>query len=114
MKVTVSRDGVTIGVWERADIKAAVASGELQPTDRYFAQGMQGWRPLSTLTNALSSSQRILRASPLACWQRVATFAGGGLIIAAGFGAIMHPNYLTQALLAAAGFLLVAAASALH
>jgi len=109
MKVTVSRDGVTIGVWERADIKAAVASGELQPTDRYFAPGMHDWVPLSTLTKAFSSSG-IPPSSPLASWHRLATYAGVALILAAGFGAIIHPNYLTQALLAAAGFLLIAAA----
>jgi len=110
MKVTVSRDGVTIGVWERADIKAAVASGELQPTDRYFAPGMPDWVPLSTLTQAFSSSRKIHPSSPLASWHRLATYAGVALILVAGFGAIIHPNYLTQALLAAAGFLLIAAA----
>ena len=113
MKVTVSRDGVAIGVWERADIKGAVASGELQLTDRYFAPGMQSWLPLSTLTKTLSSSEKIPRSSPLASWPGVARSAGGALIFAAGFGAIIQPNYLTQALLAAAGFLLIAAARTL-
>ena len=36
MKVTVSRDGVVIGVYQRKDIRAAVADGSLNLDDRYF------------------------------------------------------------------------------
>ena len=50
MKVTVSRDGVVIGVYQRKDIRAAVADGSLNLDDRYFIQGMHEWLPLSTLT----------------------------------------------------------------
>ena len=117
MKVTVSRDGVAIGVWERADIKAAVATGELQPTDRYFAKGMASWLPLSSLTHAIftpkRASQSIPSLSPVTSWKRAATTAGCALVFLAGFSAIIHPSFLTQALVAAAGFLLIAAARTL-
>ena len=53
MKVTVSRDGVVIGVYQRKDIRAAVADGSLNLDDRYFMQGMHEWLPLSTLTKTL-------------------------------------------------------------
>lgn len=117
MKVTVSRDGVAIGVWERADIKAAVATGELQPTDRYFAKGMARWLPLSSLTNSLSLPKRERQStpplSPATYWRRAATSAGCALVVLAAFGAMIYPNYLTQALMAAAGLLLIAAAQTL-
>ncbi len=81
MKVTVSRDGVAIGVWERADIKAALATGELQPTDRYFAQGMcssasafhpHGCVALTRQRQARYSSPEfrgLLAASDSFCWR---------------------------------------------
>lgn len=117
MKVTVSRDGVAIGVWERADIKAAVATGELQPTDRYFEKGMASWLPLSSLANAFyapkGASRKSDPVSPATSWKRAATSAGCALVVVAAFGAIIYPNYFAQALMAAAGFLLVAAARTL-
>lgn len=117
MKVTVSRNGVAIGVWEQGDIKAAVATGELQPTDRYFASGMASWLPLSSLTNGLSLPKREKGSSPSLgpanYWQRAATSAGGVLIVMAIVGALISPNYFAQGLMAAAGLLLIAAARTL-
>ncbi len=117
MKVTVSRGGVAIGVWDRADLKAAVASGELQPTDRYFASGMASWLPLSSLTNGLSLPKKekgsTTLLSPASYWRRAATSAGGALIVMAVVGALIYPNYFAQGLMAAAGILLIAAARTL-
>ena len=117
MKVTVSRDGVAIGVWERADIKAAVATGELQPTDRYFEKEMASWLPLSSLTTTLYSPKRESRNSaPLSSptyWRQAATTAGGAFVFLAGFSALIHPNYFAQALMFAAGLLLIAGARTL-
>ena len=108
---------MAIGVWDRADLKAAVASGELEPTDRYFASGMSSWLPLSTLTNGLSlpkkekgSTTSLGRA---AYWQRAAISAGSALIVMAGVGALIYPNYFAQGLMAAAGLLLIAASRTL-
>lgn len=109
---------MVIGVWERADIKAAVADGKLRRDDRYFAQGMGDWLPLSTLTSALSSPKRPGRNTPPSgsstFWQRTMTSAGCAFVLVAGFSAIIRPDYLTQALMAAAGLLLVAAARTLQ
>lgn len=108
---------MAIGVWDRADIKAAVATGELQPTDRYFEKEMASWLPLSSLTTTLYSPKRASRSSaPLSSatyWGRAATTAGCALVFLAGFSAIIHPNYFAQALMFAAGLLLIAAARTL-
>ena len=118
MKITVSRDGSVIGVWERADIRAAVAEGELKSDDRYFAQGMSTWLPLSTLMTSIrlpgADSRGIPSISRAAYWQRAMNYVGCALVLMAAFSAIILPNYLAQALVAAAGFLLIASARTLH
>lgn len=119
MKITVSRDGAVIGVWERADIRAAVADGKLKSDDRYFAQGMSTWLPLSTLTTSFGSrgaknnSSSNPSTSRSAVWQRAMMTAGYLLVFTGVFTAITSPNYVTQALIAAAGFVLIAAARTL-
>lgn len=123
MKVTVSRDGVVIGVYLRKDIRAAVADGSLNADDRYFMQGMSEWLPLSTLTKTLKAratesesttpdDQRISTAAKYS-WKRVATSAGHAIVIVAALSALTSPNYWSQALAAAAGGMLILAAQTL-
>jgi hypothetical protein len=122
MKVTVSRDGVVIGVYLREDIRAAVADGILNADDRYFMQGMSEWLPLSTLTKTLKvratkneSTPENQKVSTRAkhSWKRVATSAGYAIVIGAGLSALLSPNYWSQALALAAGCMLILAAQTL-
>jgi len=122
MKITVSRDGAVIGVYERKDIRAAIADGSLNPTDRYFAQGMRTWLPLSTLTKTpgerTTKSERTpedqsIASSAKHSWKRAAASAGYAIIIVAALSASLSAHYLSQALSAAAGVMLILAARTL-
>jgi hypothetical protein len=116
MRVTVARDGAVLGAWERKDIRAAIADGTLKPDDQYFTKGMITWLKLSTLTNALplaSAAHPGDAAIARSYWKQAATCAGWGLIGLAGASAFFNPSYLTQALIAAAGAMLILAARTL-
>ena len=116
MKVTVSRDGVVIGVYQRKDIRAAVADGSLNLDDRYFMQGMHEWLPLSTLTKTLGMRTTEDEGIPTTAkhsWKRVATSVGYTIVFISVLGALLSPNYWSQALSAAAGGMLILAAQAL-
>ena len=89
MKVTISRDGVVIGIYQRKDIRAAVADVRLNSDDRYFMQGMSEWLPLSTLIKTLGgyiaedesipNDQRITTTAKRS-WKRLATSAGYAIV----------------------------------
>ena len=122
MKVTVSRDGVVIGVYQRKDIRAAVADGSLNLDDRYFMQGMHEWLPLSTLTKTLGSRTTEDESTPdgqsmpttaKRSWKQVATSVGYTIVFVSVLGALLSPNYWSQALSAAAGGMLILAARTL-
>jgi hypothetical protein len=122
MKVTVSGDGVVIGVYQRRDIRAAVADGSLNLDDRYFIQGMHEWLPLSTLTKTLGRHTTEGESAPddqnipttaKRSWKQVATSAGYAIVIVACLSALLSPNYWSQALFAAAGGMLILAARTL-
>jgi hypothetical protein len=118
MKITVSRDGTVIGVYERKDIRAAIADGSLNPTDRYFAQGMPAWLPLSTLTKTpggrTTKSERAPEDQSIpSSAKRAAVSAGYALIIVSALSASLSAHYLSQALAAAAGVILILAARTL-
>ena len=122
MKVTVSRDGVVIGVYQRKDIRAAVADGSLNLDDRYFMQGMHEWLPLSTLTKTLGGRTTEDESTPddqsipttaKRSWKRVATSAGYTIVFISALSALLSPNYWSQALSAAAGGILILAAQTL-
>ena len=122
MKVTVSRDGVVIGVYQRKDIRAAVADGSLNLDDRYFMQGMHEWLPLSTLTKTLGGRTTEDESTPddqsipttaKRSWKRVATSVGYTIVFVSVLGALLSPNYWSQALSAAAGGMLILAAQTL-
>ena len=122
MKVTVSRDGAVIGVYERKDIQAAVADGSLNSDDRYFIQGMHGWLPLSNLTKTprirktddkSTSEHRSIPSTAKHSWKRAATSAGFAIVIVAGCAALLSPNYWSQGLSAAGGLMLLFAARTL-
>ena len=122
MKVTVSRDGVVIGVYQRKDIRAAVADGSLNLDDRYFIQGMQEWLPLSTLTKTLGGRTTEDESTPedqsiptttKRSWKQVATSVGYTIVFVSVLGALLSPNYWSQALSAAAGGMLILAAQTL-
>ncbi len=122
MKVTVSRDGVVIGVYQRKDIRAAVADGSLNLDDRYFIQGMHEWLPLSTLTKTLGGRTTEDESTPddqsipttaKRSWKQVATSAGYTIVFVAVLSALLSPNYWSQALSAAAGGMLILAAQTL-
>ena len=122
MKVTVSRDGVVIGVYQRKDIRAAVADGSLNLDDRYFMQGMHEWLPLSTLTKTLGGRTTEDESTPddqsipttaKRSWKQVATSVGYTIVFVAALGALLSPNYWSQALSAAAGGMLILAAQTL-
>jgi hypothetical protein len=122
MKVTVSRDGVVIGVYQRKDIRAAVADGSLNLDDRYFMQGMHEWLPLSTLTKTLGGRTTEDESTPddqsipttaKHSWKRVATSVGYTIVFISVLGALLSPNYWSQALSAAAGGILILAAQTL-
>jgi hypothetical protein len=122
MKVTVSRDGVVIGVYQRKDIRAAVADGSLNLDDRYFMQGMQEWLPLSTLTKTLgghttedksTSDDQSVPTTAKRSWRQVATSVGYTIVFVSVLGALLSPNYWSQALSAAAGGMLILAAQTL-
>ena len=122
MKVTVSRDGVVIGVYQRKDIRAAVADGSLNLNDRYFMQGMQEWLPLSTLTKTLGGRRTEDESTPddqsipttaKRSWKQVATSVGYTIVFVSVLGALLSPNYWSQALSAAAGGILILAAQTL-
>ena len=117
-----SRDGTVIGVYEREDIRAAIAEGSLNPTDRYFAPGMRSWLPLSTLTKTLavrttkserSPEDQRIPSSAKRSWKRAASAAGYAIIIVAVLSAALSTQYLPQALSAAAGVMLIFAARTL-
>lgn len=123
MNVTVSRDGVVIGVYPREDIRAALADGSLNADDRYFMQGMSEWRPLSALTKTLgvretesesTAADEVIPTTAKHSWKRVATSAGYAIVVVAAFSAILSPNYWSQALAAAAGGILILAAQTLR
>ena len=122
MKVTVSRDGVVIGVYQRKDIRAAVADGSLNLDDRYFMQGMHEWLPLSTLTKTLGGRTTEDESTPddqsipttaKRSWKQVATSVGYTIVFVAALSALLSPNYWSQALSAAAGGMLILAAQTL-
>ena len=122
MKVTVSRDGVVIGVYQRKDIRAAVADGSLNLDDRYFMQGMHEWLPLSTLTKTLGGRTTEDESTPddqsipttaKRSWKQVATSVGYTIVFVSVLGALLSPNYWSQALSAAAGGMLILAAQTL-
>ena len=122
MKITVSRDGVVIGVYERADIRGAVADGSLHLDDRYFMQGMREWLPLSNLTKTLGArptadkntpEDQSIPSSARHSWKRTVTSAGYAIVIVAIASALFNPNYWAQALAAAAGVMLIFAAQTL-
>ena len=122
MKVTVSRDGVVIGVYQRKDIRAAVADGSLNLDDRYFMQGMHEWLPLSTLTKTLGKRTTEDEGTPgdqgiptiaKHSWKQVATSVGYAIVFVAALSAFLSPNYWSQALSAAAGGMLILAARTL-
>ena len=122
MKVTVSRDGVVIGVYQRKDIRAAVADGSLNLDDRYFMQGMHEWLPLSTLTKTLgmrttedesTPGDQSIPTTAKHSWKRVATSVGYTIVFISVLGALLSPNYWSQALSAAAGGILILAAQTL-
>jgi len=122
MKVTVSRDGVVIGVYQRKDIRAAVADGSLNLDDRYFMQGMHEWLPLSTLTKTLGMrttedegipDDQSIPTTAKHSWKRVATSVGYTIVFVSVLGALLSPNYWSQALSAAAGGMLILAAQTL-
>ncbi|MGB8341945.1 MAG: hypothetical protein WCE51_10165 [Chthoniobacterales bacterium] len=122
MKVTVSRDGAVIGVYERKDIKAAVADGTLNSNDRYFMQGMLEWLPLSNLTKTSgirktedksTSERQSIPSTAKHSWKGAATSAGYAIVIVAGFAALLNPNYWSQGLSAAGGLMLIFAARTL-
>ena len=124
MKVTVSRDGAVIGVYERKDIQAAVADGSLNSDDRYFIQGMLEWLPLSNLTKTTrirkmedksTSEHRSIPSTAKHSWNRAATTASAGyaIIIVAAFAALVSPNYWSQGLSAVGGLMLIFAARTL-
>ena len=122
MKVTVSRDGVVIGVYQRKDIRAAVADGSLNLDDRYFIQGMHEWLPLSTLTKTLggrtiedesTADDQSIPTTAKRSWKGVATSAGYTIVFVAALSALLSPNYWSQALFAAAGGILILAARTL-
>ena len=122
MKVTVSRDGAVIGVYERKDIQAAVADGSLNSDDRYFMQGMLEWLPLSNLTKTprirktedkSTSEHRSIPSTAKHSWKRAATSAGYAIVIVAAFAALLSPNYWSQGLSAAGGLMLIFAARTL-
>ena len=122
MKVTVSRDGVVIGVYQRKDIRAAVADGSLNLDDRYFMQGMHEWLPLSTLTKTLGRRTTEDESTPedqnipttaKRSWKQVATSVGYTIVFVSVLGALLSPNYWSQALSAAAGGMLILAAQTL-
>ena len=122
MKVTVSRDGTVIGVYEQKDIRAAIADGSLNPTDRYFSPGMRSWLPLSTLTKTLgvrttksekAPEDQSLPSSAKHSWKRAVASAGYAIIIVAVLSASLRAEYLSQAFAAAAGVMLILAARTL-
>ena len=122
MKVTVSRDGAVIGVYERKDIQAAVADGSLNSDDRYFIQGMLEWLPLSNLTKTprrrktedkTPSEHMSVPSTAKHSWKRSATSAGYAIVIVAAFAALLSPNYWSQGLSAAGGLMLIFAARTL-
>ena len=122
MKVTVSRDGVVIGVYQRKDIRAAVADGSLNLDDRYFMQGMHEWLPLSTLTKTLGMrttedegrpDDQSIPTTAKHSWKRVATSVGYTIVLVSVLGALLSPNYWSQALSAVAGGMLILAAQTL-
>ena len=116
MKVTVARDGAVLGTWEREDIQAAVVDGTLKLDDHYFANGMATWLKLSTLTSALPLRDKARQDDPTIArshWKQIGTHTGWVLIALAGASASFNPNYFPQALIAAAGFMLILAARAL-
>jgi hypothetical protein len=113
MKVTVARDGAVLGTWERADIQAAVADGTLKPDDHYFAKGMATWLELSTLISALPLPDTAHLGDPTTArshWKLIVTHAGWVLIGLAGASAFFNPSYFLQALIGAAGAMLILAA----
>jgi hypothetical protein len=122
MKVTVSRDGAVIGVYERKDIQAAVADGSLNSDDRYFIQGMLEWLPLSNLTKTpriretedkSTPERRSIPSTEKHSWKRAATSAGYAIVIVAAFAALLGPNYWSKGLSAAGGLMLIFAARTL-
>jgi hypothetical protein len=116
MKITVSRDGAVIGIYDRKDIGAAVAEGSLHPTDWYFTKGMREWLPLSTLTKTLAvrtteyestPEHESIPATAKHSWKRAVTSAGYAILTVAALSALLNPNYWSQALSAAAGLMLI-------
>ena len=43
MNISICRDGVEIGEWTEADIRALYTDGQLLPTDLYWKEGMTEW-----------------------------------------------------------------------
>jgi hypothetical protein len=112
MKVTVARDGAVLGAWERNDIRAAIADGTLKPDDDYFTTGMTTWLKLSALTNTPSLAPKAdLHDGAIAPshWKQTAAYVGYGLIGVAGASAYFNPSYVTQALVATAGAMVILA-----
>lgn len=117
MKVTVARDGTLLGAWERHNIQAAIVDGTLRLDDDYFTTGMRTWLKLSALTDALPPAGRIDSrdtTTGASHWKRAAVNFGWMLVSFAGAGALLNPSYVTQALVATAGVMVIMAARTLR
>ena len=49
VNVFIARDGVEIGEYSRESIANLVRSGDIQPTDHYWHEGMESWALISEM-----------------------------------------------------------------
>ena len=53
----IARDGVKLGSWSGADARALLQAGFFKPTDVFWREGMEAWRPLAELEEAPSAEK---------------------------------------------------------
>ncbi len=56
MAYHIARDNRQLGVFEEAEVRTKLASGELQNTDLAWTEGMAEWKPLSAVLTAAASA----------------------------------------------------------
>ena len=60
-QIFLSRNGNQFGPFSEEQIKEKLISGEVQPTDQAWHEGLDGWRPVSELTGVDFSSPPVIK-----------------------------------------------------
>jgi hypothetical protein len=63
-QIFLTRNGSQFGPFSEEQIKGKLISGEVQPTDQAWHEGLDGWKPVGELTGVGFSSPPVLKDTP--------------------------------------------------